>query len=138
MKFEATRRPGWDIKLNEYIAKSIGRKFRMGKFDCCIFAAGAVKAMTGADPMKEFRKQYSSVATSKEALADIGKGTLYATLRSKFGNPINASKAFRGDVAYMDGNLGIVTGRKVLFLTSNEGFIEYQLKYVDKAFRVPF
>lgn len=131
------RRPDWQVKLNDYLVKTQKKSFGYGKFDCCIFAAGAVKAMTGKDPMKEFRGKYASEKESKEALKNIGKGTLYRTLTSKFGRPVPATMGQRGDIAYDKGRLGLIIGREALFLCK-DGFSPMPINQVGKAFRVPF
>lgn len=132
------RRIDWQRRLNEYLVKVSGKTFRYGRFDCCIFISGAVKAMTGVDPMKEFRGQYTSRETALQALRDIGSGTLYNTMRAKFGNPVPAVLGKRGDIAYHDGNLGIINGRHALLLTDKE-FLMVSIRTPGmKAFRVPF
>lgn len=137
MKLKLKRKPNWQVFLNIYLEKTVNKKFRMGRFDCCIFVSGAVKAMTGVDGMKEFRRNYTSIKSSKKALKEIGSGSLYSTLRSKLGNPVPAAQGFKGDIAYNDGRLGIVLGHKVIFLTDG-GFHLTPISQVDKAFRISF
>lgn len=131
------RKPDWAARLNKYIAKVQNKKFRMGKWDCVHFGAGAVKAMTGVDLMKEFRGQYSSEETAKDALERLGRKTLYQTIRHKLGNTIPASKAKRGDIAYSGGRVGVIIGRYALFLTE-EGYHQTPIQFVSRAFRIKF
>ena len=147
MKLDLQRRPDWQIRFNDYIAKTQQRKFRMGGFDCCLWVAGGVRAMTGVDAMAEFRKKYSSVAGARAALKKYGKGTLWHTLRSKFGEGIPASRARRGDIAYMPAEkiagvnigtrLGFIIGAEAIFLTDG-GYHRVPIALVKKAFRIPF
>lgn len=130
------RRPDWPRRLNAYVNSVQRRPFRFGKFDCCIFAAGAVKAMTGTDPMREFRGTYKSEREAMQALRDHGSGSLYHTLRSKFGNPVPGAHGRRGDVAYHEGACGIVLGRFALFI-GQEGLAMVPISQLDRAFRVP-
>lgn len=139
MRFEGVRRADWQRRLAEYIQKVQHRKFRWGRFDCCLFAAGAVKAMTGKDPMPEFRGQYTSEATAKQALRDIGSGTLYNTMRAKFGNPVPAVQANRGDIAWLEGCLGIIVSRYAIMIFADGRMAKIPVRGSGmKAWRVPF
>lgn len=132
------RRIDWQRRLNDYLVKVSGRPFRYGRWDCCIYISGAVKAMTDVDPMAEFRGRYTSRETALAALRELGSGTLYNTMRTKFGNPVPAVMAKRGDIAYHEGNLGIINGRCALLLTDG-GFLMVSIRAPGmKAFRVPF
>lgn len=102
------RRPEWEHVLSDWIAQAGDRAFRYGRWDCCIFAAGAVKAMTGDDPMRAFRGAYKSAATADQALASIGAGSLEATLDGMFDRvPVGFARA--GDLAFYDGSVGVVS-----------------------------
>lgn len=105
----------WDHRLAEYLAWWRKAPFAWGERDCCTFSAGAVRAVTGEDPMAEFRGAYSTRAGSARALREIGEGTLYRTLNAKF--PVRP-KAFaqRGDLAFHGGNVGVVYGAEALFI----------------------
>lgn len=60
MKPKVTRRQDWPRKLFEFITAGSDRPFKWGEFDCCLFAADAVLAMTDFDPAAEFRGKYDS------------------------------------------------------------------------------
>ena len=55
---EIKRREDWPNRLNAYVVKVQHKKFNFKTWNCCIFACGAVKAMTGADIYKPFRGTY--------------------------------------------------------------------------------
>ncbi len=129
-----TRKDNWPRLLNEYISSVRDKQFKMGTFDCCIFASGACLAITGEDPMIEFRGKYDA-DTYEEVLLSIGAGDLYKTLVRAFGTPTHAAMGQRGDIAYFDGRCGIVTGRNALFLYE-EGFGIMSLLKVDRIFKV--
>ena len=129
------RYPDWPIRLNEYINSLHGKEWDMGTWDCCVFAAGAVEAMTGVDHMPEFRGHYDSWPSSDQALEEIGQGDLYRTIRAKFGPPVIGVKGQKGDLAFMDGSLGLVLGRTGMFLGEG-GFRIVSLTQIQKAFRV--
>jgi hypothetical protein len=85
-----------------------------------MFAAGAVKAMTGVDPVEEFRGKYNSPISALRALRVFGAGTLLDTMDTKF-TRIPATMAGRGDLAMHDGSLGIVFGSDALFVGEDGG-----------------
>ncbi|MDF2603503.1 hypothetical protein [Sphingomonas sp.] len=113
------RKPDWDARLAAYLEPLRARPFVWGEHDCCIFAAGAVEAMTGVDPMPEFRGRYRTAIGSARALRRYGAGDLAATLDGKF-TRISAALAHRGDIVMSSGLLGINWG-SFLFAVGSEG-----------------
>jgi hypothetical protein len=107
------RKPDWDARLAAYLDPLRARPFAWGTHDCCIFTAGAVEAMTGVDPMPEFRGRYSTAIGSARALTRFGKGTLEATLDAKF-EAVPEALAHRGDIIMSDGALGICWGSALI------------------------
>jgi hypothetical protein len=103
------RKPNWEVALAAYLEPLRLVPFAWGTHDCCTFAGGAVLAMTGLDPMVEFRGRYSTELGAKRALRRIGRGTLVATLDAKF-EPVPASLAQRGDIVMVGGLLAICWG----------------------------
>jgi hypothetical protein len=126
-----TRSPGWERLLQEYLDARRDTPFAWGTHDCCTFAAGAVEAMTGTDPMAHFRGQYRSAAGSVRALRTIGSGTLEATLDDLLGFSVPASLARRGDLVLSGGNLGVCIGPTALFV-GQEGETEGLVR-IDRA-----
>jgi len=103
------RKPDWEAQLAAYLEPLRVRPFQWGAHDCCTFSAGAVEAMTGVDPMPEFRGRYSTAIGSARALRKFGAGTLAATMDAKF-EAVAAPLAQRGDIVMSDGLLGICLG----------------------------
>ncbi len=133
---QTTRYPDWPIRLNKYIAKVQHDPFVMGKHDCCTFAAGAVEAMTGIDPMEEFRGKYATWREAVTALKALGENKLQATLVAKFGEPIGGAYAQKGDVVMYEGACGIMLGLFGMFIGGN-GLMYVRLRNIDCTFRVP-
>lgn len=129
------RFPDWPVRLNQYLLAVRERSFAYGSYDCCIFVAGAIEAMTGADPMPEYRGQYNSVETGKAALRTLGQGTLLKTLYRKFGKPLPGAHGRKGDIAWYNGALGLVLGRVAMFVGVN-GFVLVPLSQLQYTFRV--
>jgi hypothetical protein len=103
------RKPDWEARLAAYLEPLRLRHFEWGLHDCCTFAGGAVEAMTGVDPMAEFRGKYRSAPSSIRVLKTIGAGNLERTLDSKF-EPVPPALAQRGDIVMHGGLLGVCLG----------------------------
>lgn len=124
----------WEESLYNYILSKRHQPFEYGSNDCCMFAAGATQAITGIDPMSEFRGKYKSLATSVRALKEIGAGDLESTMDSKFPE-IPVSSAKRGDIAFFDGSLGVVMGLFAWFI-SEDGLERIPRDMWDKCWSV--
>ena len=124
----------WESALSEYINAKRHEPFEYGVNDCCLFAAGAVEAMTGVDPVPEFRGKYDSLKGSIQALKEIGNGDLESTLDGKF-QSIEIGIAHRGDLAFHEGSVGIVAGSFAWFV-SDDGLERIPLSMWDKAWSV--
>ncbi len=129
------RYPDWPVRLNEYIIQAEKKEFELGTHDCCTFAAGAIEAMTGEDPMPEFRDQYDDWQSAEDALDAVGYDNLYKTLTKKFGAAILGQKGQKGDLAFYDGSCGIVLGRYAMFL-GEKGYAYVSLHRLQRAFRI--
>lgn len=124
----------WECALSDYIATKRHEPFEYGVNDCCLFAAGAVEAITGEDPMPEFRGKYDSLKTSLIAIKDIGAGTLEATMDGKFPE-VQIGHAQRGDLAFHDGSVGVVMGGFAYFV-SDDGLDRINRSLWDKCWGV--
>jgi hypothetical protein len=133
------RYPDWETRLAAYLEPLRDRPFKWGKHDCCTFAAGAVRAMTGEHSMPEFRGKYRDGVGAAKALQTIGKGTLISTMNAKF-KRVPVSHAHRGDLVMVDGNLGIAFGDISLHVGAEgerEGLIRHLRAAWRKAWIVP-
>ena len=124
----------WEQALADYIAIKRHEPFEYGVNDCCLFAAGAVVEITGEDPMSEFRGKYDSLKGSLKAIKDIGAGTLEATLDGKFPE-VAIGNAQRGDLAFLDGSVGVVMGGFAYFV-SDDGLDRINRSLWDKCWGV--
>src|ERR1700691_1270088 len=64
-----TRFHNWPELLAAHIISSREAKFRWGHFDCALFAAGAIHAMTGTDLAADFRGKYHDEAGGRPFFA---------------------------------------------------------------------
>jgi hypothetical protein len=137
------RYPDWEVRLAEYLEPLRDQPFQWGVNDCAIFAAGAVKAMTGTDPMRGLRG-YRSDAAAERTLRERGQGTLIRTLNAMF-ERVPVGMAHRGDLVLVEGALGIAMG-DVAFQVGQHGTHEGLIRQPrvvagvsnwKKAWRVP-
>jgi len=131
------RYPDWEARLNDYIVKVRDKEFDIGTHDCCTFAGGAVEAITGVDPMPEFRDDYDSWDSAEESLTRIGAGDLFKTLARKFGAALPGSQGHKGDVVWFEGSCGISIGRYGMFIGAN-GYVLVRITRLERAFRIPY
>jgi hypothetical protein len=124
----------WEDALSDYITTKRHEPFEYGLNDCCLFAAGAVEAITGEDPMPEFREKYDSLKTSIKAIKEIGAGTLEATMDGKFPE-VEIGQAQRGDLAFFDDSVGVVMGGFAYFV-SDDGLERIDRSVWDKCWSV--
>jgi len=116
------RLPDWEPRLNAYLAGCEGRAFAWGEWDCALFVADAVLAMTGADFGAAFRGQYLNAKEARAALRQHGAGTLAKTFTAALGNPVPLARIGRGDVVMAEGMAaGIVIGERALTVIEGAG-----------------
>jgi hypothetical protein len=110
----------WERVLAEQIQAAQKREYQWGVFDCCLFAADVVQAITGVDLAAEFRGKYKTAAgATRELKKYAGTSKLSDTLgiiMTKHGcKMIRPGWAGRGDVVVIlddlrDGSFGEVCG----------------------------
>jgi hypothetical protein len=125
--------PGWQARLTDFLRANHRRTFAPGKWDCAIWAAGAVEAMTGEDHLRGFRG-YRSIAEGKRFLRAKGFDDHVAYCASLLPE-VPPAFAQPGDVAVIDGqSLGIVQGAQVYMFGVN-GFGMTPFSVIGRAFR---
>lgn len=129
------RSSNWPRRLMEYIERNAREPFAWGEHDCALFAAGAVHAMTGEDPMEAIRGTYSDESGAEDAIASLSARGLYGALTEVLGASVVGAQGKRGDIAYHNGICGVVMGRDALFV-SDEGLIRVPIRQVQRAFHV--
>lgn len=87
----------WPRILADEIRRYQNIPFEWGKSDCCMFPADVIKAVTEVDFAAEFRGKYTTELGSVRALKRYGKGTIEATIDSKYKR--NDGDPSRGDLA---------------------------------------
>lgn len=111
------RHEGWEQRLSEYIASKVGVPFAWGSHDCCTFAAGALLALTGENPMFS-HGEYTDAAGAAIVLRDAGGIERIPEAHGLSLLP-SVSFAMRGDIVSIkiDGrtSLGVCCGNISLF-----------------------
>lgn len=112
----------WPQRLEEAIAAARTRAFAYGTFDCALFAADCVQAMTGTDYAGELRGYKSKLDAYRIVAA---YGSLEGMITGLLGRePKHPSQAMRGDVVLAEIELargesgdciGICVGQKCVF-----------------------
>lgn len=104
------RHEHWPSLLAAYLADD--RPFAWGGRDCCTFAAGAVEAMTGADPAAALRGRYRTEQGAARLLKRHGGlEALAARLAREHGlRDVPHAFAGRGDVVLIETGQGPALG----------------------------
>lgn len=118
------KRSGWKAKLRNLITERASAPFVWGKNDCVLWAGDCYKAISGGDPVAEFRDAYDNEQGAKKAIVDYCGGNLTDAVLQMLGYP-NQKKLEDGDIVmvqlaegdtmgvYADGR-AIVVGEKGL------------------------
>ena len=88
----------WPARLENFIEIAKRREFKWGSSDCCLFAADAVREITGEDYAAEFRHLYDTEDAAYALLESYGYGSLRDVITAKLHWPLNIEHASRGDV----------------------------------------
>ena len=113
------RLPDWKPRLIAYLQDAARRPFEMGTHDCCLFAAGAVQAMTGDDPAAPWRGRYTTLEGGLKLVRKAGFKGYVAMAEAQFA-AVHVSLASPGDLAVIDTDdgpaLGVVQGEGIYVL----------------------
>lgn len=132
------RHENWSEVLAEQIEGARKRPFSFGAFDCALWAADVVLAMTGVDYAAKWRERYNG---DREALKLIAAaGGLREMAAEVLGEPIAPTFAQRGDVVLITGgalgySLGICNGVN-LAAAGHDGLVFLPMRDAVCAWRV--
>ena len=131
------RHDDWQGRLTDYVVPLMGAEFSFGQLDCALFAAGAVKAMTGKDLAWGFRS-YRTLKGGLKKLKAAGYDDHIALAADKLPE-IPPSFAQVGDVAVVETDegpaLGVVQG-ETIYVMRLDGLGLVPLTTATRAFRV--
>jgi hypothetical protein len=128
------RKDGWETAFFAEIEAAQNRALGWGEFDCVTWAGNMTLALTGFDPIAEFRGRYRSKAGAYRLIRETA-GTLAECVDRKL-QRISVSRAGRGDVVLIDNALGVCAGVQSLFVTENHGLQGLPTLNCEAAWRV--
>ena len=133
----------WPKRLIKAIEEAESKTFRWGVWDCWLFVADCVEAMTGSDPAEHLRGRYFTEQEADDLLEHMG-GVDDVLERLGFAPITNKNFTQRGDIVIfpftVDGEhkeaAGICVGQYFVCAT-HEGLTHVAMNHCRKAFRVP-
>jgi hypothetical protein len=133
------RKPDWKIRLITYLGEAARKPFQPGKHDCALFAAGAVKAMTGQDFARGYRGRYRTLKGGVKALQSRGFAD-HIALAASLLPEVPTAFAGPGDLAVVDTPqgpaLGVVQGEGIYLLTMDDRMGLRPMAEAIRAFKV--
>lgn len=113
----------WRPRLTEYLLDCGQTVFAYGDQDCALFAAGAVAAMTGCDPAKDWRGRYRTLNGGLRLMRAAGYRDHIDMVNRNFAS-VHPAFAGDGDLASVvtpEGDaMGVIMG-EVIYLTGPAG-----------------
>lgn len=126
----------WQDRFSAYVRERAAVPFAWGTNDCCTFAAGAVEALTGANPMAGVEPYSSEMAAARLILR---AGDLRALASQFLGAPVPPLMAAVGDVVLLvnEGRelLGVCNGINAL-APSPEGVVALEMSAALSAWKI--
>ena len=92
------RLPHWRLHFDQLLCSRLQTNFAWGIFDCCLFAADVVQAVTGVDPAAPYRG-YRGARQGMRLLQSAGGVGSFAT--RALGFPVRMDLARVGDVVML-------------------------------------
>jgi hypothetical protein len=140
------RLPHWQSRLSEYLVAAAGAPFHYGVFDCGLFVAGALEAMTGVDVVPGIRGTYKNrTAAFAQVRLICGASTMEGLahyLTARHGMPeVAPLMAQRGDAVLLRAgrrsSLGLVAmhGTEIL-APYRGGLLRLPLAHATRAWHV--
>lgn len=128
----------WTVRLQKYMDANTNIHFRYSEHDCCIFASGAVKAITGIDLLIDL--DYAQEIGSYRRCRNLNERVSKVLSESKF-EGISPTQASRGDIVLCKYGkkqreiVGICIGARII-LPGELGLISFPLSMGYKAWKV--
>ncbi len=142
------RFPTWlTQESNQFFLESQNKPFKWGEWDCCLFAANAILALTKTDIADDFRGKYTDEASAFALIKTVTGGTTVADAAAycatkhgltEWKYPLQAQ---RGDLVVVQngGNLiaGVVdlSGKYVAAL-GETGILRISIRNIKRAWQV--
>lgn len=134
------RRPDWQSRLSACVQAALGTPFEWGRFDCALFAADAIHAMTDVDLAQGFRGRYSTATGASRILRRAGYSD-HVDLAVASLPEIASAYATDGDVGLVETAAGLTLGLysgEMIAAPGPAGLTFLPRTEAGRAFRVPF
>lgn len=124
------RLPHWQLHLDALLCSRLQESFAWGVFDCCLFAADCVQAVTGVDPAEQYRG-YRGARQALRVLDHAGGVGLIAT--RALGFPQRLDTARPGDIVLVPADkrdreaLAVVVAPGLATLPAARGLVQAPL-----------
>lgn len=132
------RLENWPVLLSGFIERSLQAPFIWGERDCCLFAANAVREITGVDYAQELRGRYKTARKAQELLK--ASGGVTGIMERTALEEVTPLLAQRGDVVLIETDqgsaLGIVGMDGNLLAQGPGGLTTLPLQRAVRAWRV--
>lgn len=133
----------WQKRLQQFLDAKKESGFVWGKNDCCLFACGAIAAMTGTDPGVAYRGKYRDEDGGNKMLHWFFDGSVEGAAEKGFRRAnmpsIPVGEAKPGDIVMfrrMKPMLGVVDFDMNIDCPGSNGLFKVRLKNGMKAWRV--
>lgn len=134
------RKYEWETELHNYLCSVSRQEFKPGAFDCALFVAGAVKAMTGENLVPDIGA-YKTIKAGIKKLKAAGYQD-HIDIAAKYFEEIHPAFLQAGDIAVVDGEtdnaLGIVQGSAIYVLPPGGCVGVVPLTDAKRGFRIPY
>ena len=140
------RRPDWQSAFDEFLIANSARPFVWGQWDCCLFVADAIRAITGEDLARDLRARYSSLREARWILrARFGSASIERSVAKLFalaGLPeVSPRFAHRGDPVIARGGsdfqIGVVgLNGSIVINSETQGLIEIPRTLAVRAWHI--
>jgi hypothetical protein len=131
-----TRLLDWEARLASYLDSVRGKAYGFGAHDCILHGANSVKAQTGKDYARGYRRKYKSLTSGLRLIRAKGFADIPALVTAKLGEPVPPSLAHRGDLVLSDGSTGVCMGEFAYFVGLPGGLVRVPRKDWQMAWRV--
>ncbi len=123
-----------DIAAN-LIHKVRSTPFNWETWNCCLWCAEDVLAITGEDKMANFRGRCNDRRSAMLLIKETGHRTLLDATTAVLGEPSGRTTAWRGDIVYHDGNIGVCAG-PVAYFVGERGLEPIPMSDIEYVFRI--
>lgn len=139
-KSNSARVAGWDRALEDLATAHVSITPEWGVSDCLMTAADAIKAVTGEDPLSQFRGKYKTEAGAARKMRANGCENVRKVFETYLQlEPVNRLSARRGDVGVISINDEYVAGficGSGFAVKQPHGLTFFPVTDIDQAYKV--